>query len=94
MGEVTWDGHVAVIGYSDQQASNRWMHSHSLLQRLAIHHRDLYWDNKKVDLGKATGIDLALKSSHDGTFIVAIEEKDGSRYNKTVELHAGENVGQ
>ena len=29
---------------------------------------------EKVDLGKATGLDLALKSSHDGTFIVAIEE--------------------
>jgi hypothetical protein len=45
---------------------------------------------EKVDLARATGIDLALKSSHDGTFIVAIEEKDGSRYNKTVELHAGD----
>jgi hypothetical protein len=45
---------------------------------------------EKVDLGKAAGIDLALKSSHDGTFIVAIEEKDGSRYNRTVELHAGD----
>jgi len=45
---------------------------------------------EKVDLGKATGIDLALKSSHDGTFIVALEEKDGSRYNRTVELHAGD----
>lgn len=44
----------------------------------------------KVDLGKATGVDLALKSSHDGTFIVTIEEHDGTRYNRNVELHAGD----
>jgi hypothetical protein len=44
----------------------------------------------KVDLGKAAGVDLAIKSSHDGTFIVSIEEKDGSRYNRTVELLAGD----
>jgi hypothetical protein len=45
---------------------------------------------EKVDLGKAAGLDLALKSSHDGTFIVTVEEKDGSRYNRTVELFAGD----
>jgi hypothetical protein len=45
---------------------------------------------EKVDLGKATAIDLALKSAHDAQVIVAIEEKDGSRYNRTVELHAGD----
>jgi hypothetical protein len=51
-GEVTWDGHVAVIGHSDEQASAQWMRAHSLLQRLSIHHHDLYWDSKKVDLGR------------------------------------------
>lgn len=45
---------------------------------------------EKVDLSKAGGIDLAIKSSHEGTFVVTIEEKDGSRYNRTVELLAGE----
>lgn len=45
---------------------------------------------EKVDLGKATTLDLALKCSHDGTFFVAIEEKDGSRYNMKVDLLLGD----
>jgi hypothetical protein len=52
IGEVTWDGHVAVVSYSDEWASTQWMRTHSLLQHLTVHHHDLYWDNKKVDLGK------------------------------------------
>ncbi|MBI3855509.1 MAG: CIA30 family protein [Planctomycetes bacterium] len=44
----------------------------------------------KVDLKKATTLDLAIKCSHDGTFIVTIEEKDGSRYNKKIDLLLGD----
>jgi hypothetical protein len=50
--EVTWDSHTAVVGRADQQASDQWKRDHSVRQRLAIHHHNLYWDNKKVDLGK------------------------------------------
>jgi hypothetical protein len=45
---------------------------------------------EKVDLSKAASLELALKTSHDGTFIVTIEEKDGSRYNKKVDLLLGD----
>src|SRR5262245_45897107 len=45
---------------------------------------------EKVDLSKATTLDLALKASHDGTFYVSIEEKDGSRYNMKVDLLLGD----
>jgi hypothetical protein len=45
---------------------------------------------EKVDLSKATTLDLSLKSSHDGTFLVTLEEKDGSRYNKKVDLLLGD----
>jgi hypothetical protein len=45
---------------------------------------------EKVDLSKATTLDLALKCSHDGAFFVAIEEKDGSRYNMKVDLLLGD----
>ena len=41
---------------------------------------------EKNDLSRATGLDLALKTSADGTFVVSLEEKDGSRYQKIVEL--------
>jgi hypothetical protein len=44
----------------------------------------------KVDLSKAATLELALKASHDGTFIVTIEEKDGSRYNKKIDLLLGD----
>jgi hypothetical protein len=44
----------------------------------------------KVDLSKAATLELALKTSHDGTFIVTIEEKDGSRYNKKIDLLLGD----
>jgi len=45
---------------------------------------------EKVDLSKATTLDLAVKCSHDGTFFVAIEEKDGSRYNMKIDLLLGD----
>jgi hypothetical protein len=44
----------------------------------------------KVDLSKATTLDLAIKCSHDGIFFIAIEEKDGSRYNKKIDLLLGD----
>jgi hypothetical protein len=45
---------------------------------------------EKVDLSKARGLDLWLKTSHDGTYVVTLEEKDGSRFQKMVELQAGD----
>jgi hypothetical protein len=45
---------------------------------------------EKVDLSKAVSIDLSLKASHDGTYIVAIEEKGGARYNKKIDLLLGD----
>ncbi len=43
---------------------------------------------EKNDLSRAASLDLSLKVSHDGTFVVSVEEKDGSRYQKMVELKA------
>lgn len=43
---------------------------------------------EKNDLGKATALDLSLRTLVDGTFVLSLEEKDGSRYQKTVELKA------
>ena len=45
---------------------------------------------EKVDLSRATALELALKSSHDGTYVVTIEEKDGSRYTRKVDLLLGD----
>ena len=45
---------------------------------------------EKVDLSKAVSIDLSVKASHDGTYIVAIEEKGGARYNKKIDLLLGD----
>jgi len=56
--EVAWDGHVAVISAADEKASAEWIRAHSLLKRLSTHGRDLYWDGKKVDLGKVDVLDL------------------------------------
>ena len=56
--EVAWDGHAAVISAADEKASAEWIHSHSLLKRLSTHRRDLYWDGKKVDLGKVDVVNL------------------------------------
>lgn len=44
----------------------------------------------KVDLSRAATLDLWMKSSHDGTYFVTIEEKDGSRYNRKVDLLLGD----
>jgi len=45
---------------------------------------------EKVDLRKATGLDLSLKTARDGTFLVSIQEKGGARYQQVVELRAAE----
>lgn len=45
---------------------------------------------EKLDLAKATSLELWLRTSVDGTYIVNLEEKDGSRYDKTVELKAAD----
>ena len=44
----------------------------------------------KVKLDQAASLELWLRTSHDGTYIVNLEEKDGSRYDKTVELKAAD----
>jgi hypothetical protein len=51
-GEVAWDGHVVIISESDEKASSEWKQAHSLLPHLSVHHHDMYWDGKKVDLGR------------------------------------------
>jgi hypothetical protein len=56
--EVTWDGHTATITGSDEKASGEWILAHSFLQRLSMKHHDLYWDGKKVDLGKVDVFEL------------------------------------
>lgn len=50
--EVRWDGSASTITASDEKASEEWIRDHSLLPRLSIKRHDLYWDGKKVDLGK------------------------------------------
>lgn len=45
---------------------------------------------EKVDLKKATALELSLKTSRDGTFMVSVQEKDGSRYQQMVELKAAD----
>jgi hypothetical protein len=45
---------------------------------------------EKVDLKKATALELSLKTTHDGTFMISVQEKDGSRYQKLVELKAAD----
>jgi len=45
---------------------------------------------EKLDLGKATRLELSLKTSQDGMFIVSLEEKDGSRYQQIVDLKAAD----
>jgi hypothetical protein len=45
---------------------------------------------EKLDLSRATALDLCLKTSTDGTFIVSLEEKNGARYQKTLELKASD----
>ncbi len=56
--EVGWDGHTAVIAESDQKASANWIRAHSLLSRLSTRNHDLYWDGKKVDLGRVDVFNL------------------------------------
>ncbi len=54
--------------------------------RLPVFMRDV----EKVDLGSPTALTLNLKTARDGTFMVNLEEKDGSRYQQMVELKAGD----
>jgi hypothetical protein len=50
--KVTWDGFESTITPDDEKASAEWMEAHSLLLRLSIKRGNLYWDGKKVELGK------------------------------------------
>ena len=45
---------------------------------------------EKLDLSKAGSLELWLRTSHDGSYLVNLEEKDGSRYDKVVELRAAD----
>lgn len=47
-------------------------------------------DVAKSDLKGVTGLNFHIKTSRDGTFMIGIEEKDGSRYHKMMELKAGD----
>jgi len=58
--EVKWDGQVATITDSDEKASAEWIRAHSVLSRLSTKHQNLYWDGKKVELGKISVYDLYL----------------------------------
>ena len=40
--EVAWDGHVAVVSRSDENASAVWERAHSLLPHLSVKHHELY----------------------------------------------------
>lgn len=44
---------------------------------------------EKIDLAKATALELSLKGSHEGTCLVTIEEKGGARYNRKIDLVRG-----
>ncbi len=45
---------------------------------------------ERVDLKQATALNLWLKTSRDGTFVVGVKEKDESNYRQIVELKAGD----
>jgi hypothetical protein len=68
--EVSWDGHVAIVTASDEKASAEWIRTHSLLPRLSMNHRDLYWDGKKVDLGKVDVFALYLAFPWQGGVLI------------------------
>ena len=67
---VTWDGHVATITDSDERASAEWIRTHSLLPKLSMKRHDLYWDGKKVDLGKVDVFGLYLAFPWQGGVLV------------------------
>jgi hypothetical protein len=58
--------------------------------RKAAKAHGLLRSTEKLEIGKARALELWLKTSADGTYIVNLEEKDGSRYDKTVELKAAD----
>jgi len=68
--EVAWDGHVATITASDERASQEWIRNHSIRSRLSIKKANLYWDGKRVDLGRTavSRIDAAIPW-HGGVLI-------------------------
>jgi hypothetical protein len=70
LAEVAWDGHVAVITRSDEKASADWERVHSLLPRLSIRRHDLYWDGKKVNLGKVDVYNLYQAIPWEGGVLI------------------------
>ena len=68
--EVAWGGRVATITRDDEKASANWIRSHSLLSRLSMKHHDLYWDGKKVDLGKVDVFGLYLAFPWEGGVLI------------------------
>jgi hypothetical protein len=68
--EVAWNGQVAAITASDEKASAEWIRVHSVLPRLSMKHHDLYWDGKKVDLGKVDVFGLYLAFPWQGGVLI------------------------
>jgi hypothetical protein len=68
--EVAWDGHAATITAADEKTSTEWIRAHSVLPKLSMKHHDLYWDGKKVDLGKVDVFDLYLAFPWQGGVLI------------------------
>jgi hypothetical protein len=61
---------LATLSSADLAASTKWMQANSVLPRLLIKSKDLYWDGKKVNLGKVNVSKLYLAFPwQDGVFI-------------------------
>lgn len=45
---------------------------------------------ERADLRRATILDLRLRSERDGLFVISVQEKDGSRYQRIVPLTSAE----
>ncbi len=69
--KVTWDGQVATLTDSDEKASAEWIRAHSLLPRLSRKHSDIYFDGKKVDLGKVDVADIFQAISWQGGVLIS-----------------------
>ena len=48
----------------------KWKRTHSLLPRLSIRHHDLYWDHKKVNLGKVNVHNLYVAFPWEGGVMI------------------------
>lgn len=65
-----WNPSVVTIAAADERASEEWIKAHSLLPRLKIKRSNLYWDGKKVDLGKVKVTDIYQAFSWQGGVLI------------------------